>query len=370
MMHLFSQSKVRPNVNDDIKLVKSLKQDAFHISVNGENIGDILGFESDVTNYYKLDEVLYEILPNEVEAQIVTEDKYNRHIELLMLSIDVDDQQLCKFIEEKEIRDKKEEQVRKMNGLLELRRLLDEENIVTGYGEDCIHSAFKHNVKFYPCPWDSRVLNGGDNSVECGCYYKCSKNNEKILANKEVYLSAIDKLIKLLEKDPTWGQQFSETKREAILDSVDITQLKMWDKRKEKLDKEKYKEQELYRQENEVEMIGCPPEFLRDLKNLNDKGILDLGDDYIFFDDKIIYKYFDMYDCIEEDIVIDTDTISFSMLPNKSKTELSLEIGTDCVFVHSIELNDSNKDTLLKFWEKWLLFKKKNTTLYCRNNFY
>ena len=74
-----------------------------------------------------------------------------------------------------------------------------------------------------------------------------------------------------MEKDPTWGQQFSETKREAILDSVDITQLKMWDKRKEKLDKEKYKEQELYRQENEVEMIGCPPEFLRDLKNLNDR---------------------------------------------------------------------------------------------------
>lgn len=364
-MYLFSQSKVRPNINDDTRLIKSSKQDEFYITVNGENVGDVLGFESDATNCYTLEEVLYKMLPNEVTAQIVTEDEHNRHVDFLMLSIEIDDQKLCELIEEEEIRKKKEEQISKMNGLLEVRRLLDEENIVTGYGEDCTHSAFKHTMRFYPCPWDSRVLNGGEGSVDCGCYYRCSKRNDKILANKDVYLRAIDRLIGFLEENPTWGQQFDETKREPILDSIDSSQLKLWDKQKEKRDNERYKEEELYRKENEVEMIGCPPEFIQDLKKLHDSSALDeLGEDYIFLEDKIIYKYFDMYDGIEENIEITTESIWFSMLPDKSNSTMSLEIGTGCVCRHTLSLDENNKEKILEFWSKWKKFKQENPDLY------
>ena len=133
MMYLFSRSEVRPNINDDIRLIKSSKEDEFFITVNGKNVGDVLGFESDATDCYTLEEVLYKMLPNEVTAQIVTEDEYNRHVDFLMLSIEIDEQKLCEFVEEEKIKEKKEEQISNMNGLLEVRRLLDEENIVTGY---------------------------------------------------------------------------------------------------------------------------------------------------------------------------------------------------------------------------------------------
>ena len=252
------------------------------------------------------------------------------------------------------------QEVKKMNALLELKRLLVEEDVVTGYGEDCTHEKFKHKCSFYPCPWDSRVLNDSDESVTCGCYYSCTKFDAKIIANKDVYVKAIDRLIANLNENPKWGDSFSP--RKGIMNAEEKKQIDLWVKKKDEEDRRKYEEQEKYRKENEFKMIGCPPEFLKELKALNDDGLLDLGEEYSFFDDKITYEDLWDFDCME--IEINADTIWFSMYPNKERTMMTLEIGTGCVMRHELKLDSKNKGKLLNFWSKWKKFKDDNHELY------
>lgn len=253
------------------------------------------------------------------------------------------------------------QEVKKMNALLELKRLLVEEDVVTGYGEDCTHEKFKHECSFYPCPWDSRVLNDSDKSVTCGCYYSCTKFDTKIIANKDVYVKAIDRLIANLNENPKWGDSFSP--RKGIMNAEEKKQIDLWVKKKDEEDRRKYEEQEKYRKENKFTMIGCPPEFLKELKALNDDGLLDLGWGYSFFDDKIIYEECSWdFDCME--VEINADTIWFSMYPNKERTMMTLEIGTGCMMRHELKLDSKNKEMLLNFWLKWKKFKDDNHELY------
>lgn len=253
------------------------------------------------------------------------------------------------------------EELKKMNALLELKRLLVEKNVVTGYYEDCKHKSFNYKASFYPCPWDSRVLNDSDKSVTCGCYYSCTKYDPKIIANKDVYVKAIDRLIANLNENPKWGSSFSP--RKGIMDIEDKKQVEAWQKKEDEEHRRKQEEARKYQQENEFKMIGCPPEFIKDLKTLNNEGLLNLRENYTFFDDKIIYEYHDwMYG--GEEVEINTENIWFSMYPNKERTAMIFGIGTGCVIRYNLELNSKNKEKLLEFWSKWKRFKDDNHELY------
>lgn len=268
---------------------------------------------------------------------------------------------------ERDLKEKERErrqQEKNLNGLLELRRLLVEEDTVTGYYEDCIHKSFARKVKSYPCPWDSRVLNDSDRDVTCGCYYSCTKFDTKIIANKEAYVRAIDNLIANLKENPNWGSSYAD--RKAIMDDEGKKQIEAWQKKQDEEYAREQEEEEKYQKENKFSLIGCPAEFIKDLKKLNDKRALDLGDDYFFYKDKIIYKFFD-WDMFEEEVEINTDNMWFSMYPNKEKTMMTLEIGTGCVVQHHLELNSKNKEKLLNFWSKWKKFKDDNPELYNEN---
>lgn len=253
------------------------------------------------------------------------------------------------------------QEVKNMNGLLEVKRLSVEEDVVTGYYEDCAHKKFNRNISFYPCPWDSRVLNDSDESVTCGCYYSCTKFDAKIIANKDVYVKAIDRLIANLNENPKWGDSFSP--RKGIMNAEEKKQIDLWVKKKDEEDRRKYEEQEKYRKENEFTMIGCPPEFIKDLKTLNNEGLLNLGENFTFFDDKIIYEHYDWMYGVEE-VEINTENIWFSMYPNQERTAMIFEIGTGCVISYNLELNSKNKEKLLNFWSKWKKFKNDNHELY------
>lgn len=264
---------------------------------------------------------------------------------------------------------KKKNKSKKIDGLLELRRLLKEENIVTGYAEDCVHEAFKRKVSFYPCPWDSRVLNDSHKDVDCGCYYHCRKNNTKILENKDIYLEAIDTLISNLEQNEKWGMDGS--KHKGILNENSKKQLDIWQKRKDEEDRIRFEQEEKNREENEVTMISCPPEFMQDLIRLHKLGLLENldEDEYKFMDDKIVYTYFDCYDFSENEVEITTDSIYFIMCPNQERTILEINIGTGMLERIDIELTDKNRKELLGFWEKWHKFKKSNPELYNNHSY-
>ena len=263
---------------------------------------------------------------------------------------------------------KRSKKSKNIEGLLELRRLLKEDNVVTGYYEDCAHESFKHKVSFYPCPWDSRVLNDSHKDVGCGCYYNCGKNNSKILENKDIYLEAIDKLISNLEQNQKWGMNGS--KHEGILSNDSKKQINLWEERKEEEDRIRFEKEEKHREENEVTMIGCPPEFIQDLRRLHELGFLEeLGDDYEFMDDKIVYTYMDYYDFSEDKIEINTESIYFIMCPNQDNTELEINIGTGMVERIDIELTNKNREELLGFWKKWNQFKKDNPELYNKKSY-
>lgn len=122
--------------------------------------------------------------------------------------------------------------VKPIKAIKKVKELLEDKNIVTGYGSECKHQEFDLNVTCFLCPWDKRVLEGYDGSVNLGCYYKCEKQDNKILENKYVYLKAIDRLIVALEKNPNIHKDFKVENRILTMEEEKI--LTKWDKSRKK----------------------------------------------------------------------------------------------------------------------------------------
>jgi hypothetical protein len=125
----------------------------------------------------------------------------------------------------------------------------------------------------------------------------------------------------------------------------------------------KTKKNKKYREENEFKFNGCPIEFLIELKELADKGYFYLGDDYKFYQDKVVYTYYDEYFC-KEYANFTANNIIFAMCPSEDKKTFSITMGNGCVNICSIEVNDENREHLFEFWRKWKRFKDFHYELY------
>ena len=257
----------------------------------------------------------------------------------------------------------KPKRIKTIDALKKVRELLSEKNIVTGYGEDCTHEEFDIKVISYLCPWDRRVLEGYNGSVNCGCYYKCAKRDDKILENKEIYLKSIDKLIMELEKNPDLPQNFKV--ENGTLSESDKEILSKWDKEKEEKEKMLYKEISKYNRENRVSFVGCPKELISDLKYLSDNKCFDEDKfrDFEFCEDKIILTYLDWSDC-EETTDIDCEDIHFSIMPSMDKSCYEIELGNGCVYMIENPITNENKQLLEDFYFKWKEYRKLNPDKY------
>lgn len=256
---------------------------------------------------------------------------------------------------------------KKLKGLYELRSLLNDKDIVTGYYEDCINTEFTSKVSFFPCPWDSRVMIGGKRPVDCGCYYKCGKHNKKILENKDIYLRSIDKLISLLENDHKWGKEFEY--REGIITDADKKHLELWDKKEQQIRDAEFKKRQELREKNEVFFKGgCPVELFADLKKLRQIGAISEDSDMFweFYDDKFIY--IEWYDGLEEKIEHTKDNAALIMEFNPDKPEdgLDLMLGGGCFCSVKTVWNENTSQAISSFYFKWKQYRKDNPTKYIK----
>ena len=252
-----------------------------------------------------------------------------------------------------------------LKGLIELRNLLNEKDIVTGYYEGCIHKEFKSDVNFFPCPWDERVQYGTTSGVDCGCYYHCRKSTKQILDNKDIFLRGIDNLISLLKDNPNWGKDFKT--KEGIINKADQAYL---DKRnteeQRKRDIELKKRAEL-RIKNEVSFKGgCPEGIFSDLRELRKHGAIseDMDLFWEFYDDRFIYT--DFYEGLEEKYTHTKENAALIMEfnPNNPEEGLDLMLGNGCMVSVSTIWNDKTKDLIENFYFKWKQYKENNPNKY------
>lgn len=105
-----------------------------------------------------------------------------------------------------------------INGFKEIKRLLEEENIISGISEscECKDICLIHNFsKDIPCIWDERILFTKKGKPDFGCYHHCFLRKKKyrkiILNDKQLFIRSIDKYISFLENNPNWDKN---TKRD------------------------------------------------------------------------------------------------------------------------------------------------------------
>lgn len=257
--------------------------------------------------------------------------------------------------------------------LRNVKKLLIEKNIVSGLYNDCKEPELKLNriTNIPPCPYDNRVIYGTSTSVSTGCYYKCGKNKNKILDNKDIYIKSIDTLISYIEKDPKWGNSFDNKQGTMSLEDVEI--LNKWDEEKEKQIEEEFKRYSALRDKYTIKFKGgCPEELFLDLKRLKETGIIDECPElyWKFTDKNCIYTYY--YEGLREEVTITKDNayIFIYFNPEAPSEGIEIKIGDGCISSVKTIQKEEFKTAINKFYYKWSKYRKDNPDKYIKSNLY